>query len=81
MACMGKGFHARGYRLRFNAPELPEKARTWVNEFLQFTHGYGLVMNFVSKMAEEGLPQYIIEDIPPRLPLPSDGGPTGPLLR
>jgi uncharacterized membrane protein (UPF0182 family) len=47
------------------APPLPAKARTWVNQYLQFTHGYGLVMNFVSKKGEEGLPQYIIEDIPP----------------
>jgi uncharacterized membrane protein (UPF0182 family) len=47
------------------APELPEKARTWVNERLQFTHGYGLVMNFVSKKGPEGFPEYIIENIPP----------------
>ena len=47
------------------APELPEKARTWVNEHLQFTHGYGLVMNFVSQSTEGGLPLYLIDNIPP----------------
>jgi uncharacterized membrane protein (UPF0182 family) len=59
------GYHQVMLSARELAPELPEKARTWVNERLQFTHGYGLVMNFVSKKSEEGLPQYIIENIPP----------------
>jgi uncharacterized membrane protein (UPF0182 family) len=59
------GFHQVMLSARELAPELPEKARTWVNERLQFTHGYGLVMNFVSKKGPEGLPQYIIENIPP----------------
>jgi uncharacterized membrane protein (UPF0182 family) len=59
------GYHQVMLSARELAPALPAKARTWVNQFLQFTHGYGLVMNFVSKKGEEGLPQYIIEDIPP----------------
>ncbi len=48
------------------ASQLPEKARTWVNQNLQFTHGYGLVMSFVSKQAEGGLPVYVLQDIPPK---------------
>jgi hypothetical protein len=36
-----------------------------VNQNLQFTHGYGLVMSFVSKQQEGGLPVYAIENIPP----------------
>jgi len=59
------GYHQVMLSARELASKLPEKARTWVNQYLQFTHGYGLVMNFVSKKGEEGLPQYIIEDIPP----------------
>ena len=59
------GYHQVMLSARELAPELPEKARTWVNERLQFTHGYGLVMNFVSKKGLEGLPEYIIENIPP----------------
>ena len=59
------GYHQVMLSARELAPELPEKARTWVNECLQFTHGYGLVMNFVSKKGPEGLPEYIIENIPP----------------
>jgi uncharacterized membrane protein (UPF0182 family) len=59
------GYHQVMLSARELAPQLPEKARTWVNDRLQFTHGYGLVMNFVSKKSTEGLPEYIIENIPP----------------
>ena len=62
---MEDGYHQVEISARELSPELPEQARTWVNERLQFTHGYGLVMNFVSKVAEGGLPEYIIENIPP----------------
>jgi len=47
------------------APQLPEQARTWVNERLQFTHGYGLAMSPVSEFTGEGLPDYLIKDLPP----------------
>ncbi|MEJ2588052.1 MAG: UPF0182 family protein [Deltaproteobacteria bacterium] len=60
------GFHQVMLSGRELANKLPHKAATWVNERLQFTHGYGLVMNFVSKEAEGGFPQYIIENIPPQ---------------
>jgi uncharacterized membrane protein (UPF0182 family) len=59
------GYHQVMLSARELAPQLPQKAATWVNERLQFTHGSGLVMNFVSKEAEGGFPQYIIENIPP----------------
>lgn len=48
------------------ARALPRRARTWVNQHLQFTHGYGLVMSFDSKKESEGLPAYVIDDIPPK---------------
>jgi len=32
---------------------------------LEFTHGYGLVMNFVSKTVGGGFPQYLLENVPP----------------
>jgi hypothetical protein len=44
--------------------ELPAAAQTWVNQYLQFTHGYGLVMNFVSKTVSGGFPQYLLENVP-----------------
>jgi uncharacterized membrane protein (UPF0182 family) len=59
------GYHQVMLSARELAAQLPQKARTWVNEHLQFTHGYGPVMNFVSKKAPEGLPDYIIDNIPP----------------
>lgn len=45
---------------------LPPKAKTWVNQHLIFTHGYGVVGSAVNAVSEEGLPELIIEDIPPK---------------
>jgi uncharacterized membrane protein (UPF0182 family) len=59
------GYHQAMLSARELAVQLPPKARTWVNEYLQFTHGYGTAMNFVSKKAPGGLPEYIIDNIPP----------------
>ena len=60
------GYHQVMLSTRELAQELPEKARTWVNEYLQFTHGYGIAMSFVSKISGGGFPEYLIENIPPR---------------
>lgn len=46
-----------------SSEQLPSK--TWVNEHLKFTHGYGIVMNPVNQITREGLPFAFIEDIPP----------------
>lgn len=46
-----------------------QQARTWVNEHLEFTHGYGLTMAYVSETAEGGLPRTLIKDLPPESPL------------
>lgn len=45
--------------------QLRDKAKTWINEHLVFTHGYGIVMSPVNKITTEGLPELIIKDIPP----------------
>lgn len=45
--------------------KIPEQARTWVNEVLTYTHGYGVVVNPVNKISGEGLPVLLIKDIPP----------------
>lgn len=44
---------------------LTAQARTWVNEHLVYTHGYGLVMSPVNRISEEGMPVFFIKDIPP----------------
>ncbi len=40
-------------------------SRTWVNEHLTYTHGYGAVMSPVNRISKEGLPEFFIKDIPP----------------
>ncbi len=40
--------------------------RSWVNLKLEFTHGYGLVMNPVDKITTEGQPEFYIQDLPPQ---------------
>ena len=45
---------------------LPSIAKTWVNEHLIYTHGYGIVMSPVNAVSKEGLPEFIVEDIPPK---------------
>jgi uncharacterized protein len=43
---------------------LPEDAKSWVNQRLQYTHGYGLVMSPVNEVVQEGLPALFLRDIP-----------------
>jgi len=40
-------------------------SRTWINERLIFTHGNGAALGPVSRISREGLPEFIIKDIPP----------------
>jgi uncharacterized membrane protein (UPF0182 family) len=62
---LADGYHQVMLSTRELSPELPAQAQTWVNQNLQFTHGYGLVMNFVSKSIGGGFPQYLIDNVPP----------------
>jgi uncharacterized protein len=39
--------------------------RSWLNDHLQFTHGYGLTLGPVNQVTTEGLPVLFIRDIPP----------------
>jgi uncharacterized membrane protein (UPF0182 family) len=43
--------------------DLPGKS--WINERLVFTHGFGIAMGPVSGITKEGLPEFYIKDIPP----------------
>ena len=47
---------------------------SWVNQHLQFTHGYGVVMNPVSEFTPEGLPILWIKDLPPEAVVPLELG-------
>jgi uncharacterized protein len=46
-----------------NTSSLPE--RTWINESLSYTHGYGIALGPVNRMTSEGLPQLLVQNIPP----------------
>jgi uncharacterized membrane protein (UPF0182 family) len=48
-----------------NADALPNK--TWVNERLTFTHGYGLTLGPVNQVTQEGLPVLFIRNLPPEV--------------
>ncbi len=49
---------------------LPAQARTWVNERLVYTHGYGVAAVPVHRVSQEGLPELWVRDIPPRTEFP-----------
>ena len=40
-------------------------SRTWVNEQLTYTHGYGVVLSPVNRILREGEPDFLLKDIPP----------------
>jgi uncharacterized membrane protein (UPF0182 family) len=46
-----------------NSESLPN--RTWVNDRLTFTHGYGLTLGPVNQVTSDGLPVLFIKDLPP----------------
>ena len=46
-----------------NSALLPN--RTWVNERLVYTHGYGLTLGPVNQVTSQGLPVLFVRDLPP----------------
>ncbi len=46
-----------------NSESLPH--RTFINEHLTFTHGFGLTLGPVNEVTKEGLPVLFIKDLPP----------------
>lgn len=46
-----------------NYDQVADRAKTWVNEHLIYTHGYGFTMSPVNTTAAGGLPDYFIQDI------------------
>ena len=54
-----------------NTAKLPESSRTWINEKLIYTHGYGLTMNAVNGFTTEGLPTLLLRDMPVQSASPS----------
>ena len=44
---------------------LGAQAQTWVNQRLQYTHGYGVVVSPVNEVTPEGMPNFVVKDVPP----------------
>jgi uncharacterized membrane protein (UPF0182 family) len=54
-----------------NLSKLPAGSQNWVNERLIYTHGYGLTMNSVSGFTKEGLPDFVLSNMPVESTQPS----------
>ncbi|MDD3654066.1 MAG: UPF0182 family protein [Desulfotomaculaceae bacterium] len=48
-----------------NQEHLSSTAKTWINQRLIYTHGYGIAMSPVNEHTAEGLPTFFLKDIPP----------------
>ncbi|HEV2835547.1 MAG TPA: UPF0182 family protein [Pyrinomonadaceae bacterium] len=47
-----------------NDAKLPPSSRNWINERLIYTHGYGVTMNTANGFTPEGLPQFVLSNMP-----------------
>ncbi|HKV88292.1 MAG TPA: UPF0182 family protein [Candidatus Dormibacteraeota bacterium] len=61
-------------QLEISARELdvtsvPGAANNWVNQHLVYTHGYGVAANPVNAVVGQGLPNYVVGNVPPTGPL------------
>lgn len=54
-----------------NTEKLADQAKTWVNEHLVYTHGFGLVMSPVNEATTQGMPDFIIKNVPPEAAEPA----------
>lgn len=49
-----------------NQSSLSQQAMTFNNLMFKYTHGFGLVMSPTNKVTQQGMPSYLIQDIPPQ---------------
>src|SRR5215475_12482056 len=49
----------------------PDDNRNWINEYLTYTHGFGLTLGPVDQVTAQGQPVLYIKDIPPASNAPS----------
>ncbi|MBM3277210.1 MAG: UPF0182 family protein [Candidatus Handelsmanbacteria bacterium] len=54
-----------------NPSSLPQ--RTFINEHLTFTHGFGITLGPVNEVTAEGLPVLFVKDLPPAATIPTLG--------
>ena len=48
-----------------NNDNLAEDAKTWINQHLKYTHGFGLAVSPVNEVTSAGQPALALKDIPP----------------
>ena len=53
----------------FDSTKLSSAAQNWVNLHLEYTHGYGVAASPVNAVVGEGLPDFVVSDLPPTGPL------------
>jgi uncharacterized membrane protein (UPF0182 family) len=47
-----------------NVAKLPPSSSNWVNEKLIYTHGYGVTMNTANGFDSEGMPKFVLSNMP-----------------
>src|SRR5262249_42476450 len=53
-----------------NVEKLPASSRNWVNEKLIYTHGYGITMNTANGFDSEGMPKFVLSNMPVEVTAP-----------
>ncbi|HEY9878182.1 MAG TPA: UPF0182 family protein [Leptolyngbyaceae cyanobacterium] len=54
-----------------NYEQVPDIAKTWINEHLVYTHGFGFTMSPVNTASPDGLPSYFVRGIDHRVSSPA----------
>ena len=49
-----------------NQERMDENSRTWINQHLKYTHGFGAAVSPVNRVNESGQPELSVKDIPPQ---------------
>ena len=49
---------------------LPAQSQTFINRRFKYTHGYGMTLTTVNEFTEQGLPNLLVKDIPPKSEYP-----------
>jgi len=52
--------------------QIADNAKTWVNLHMVYTHGFGLVVSPVNTVTDQGLPNFLVKDIPPSYSIKGD---------
>ncbi len=53
-----------------NNENLAENAKTWINQHLKYTHGFGIAISPVNEVTSVGQPALALKDIPPTTHIP-----------